>query len=258
MRIRWEVSDAEIDRVKVFFAGQAARPFVCKRIDKNVLGPTPQITPELVWRVAVACLLTTQQRSGPGTAISRFISLEPNPLSLDACRRAKAVAAFVAQTLTDSGGIRRTGVIGAELAHNLAWLDERDGWAKLEEAVAALGECRARNPREADIGVERRAALVVHDNLKGFGPKQSRNLWQGLGLTRYEIPADSRVSKWLREYGFPLEVSANSLGDLAVYLLIMDGFQALCRKVGVLPCVLDAAIFASFDKKDWGDGEVFW
>ena len=110
----------------------------------------------------------------------------------------------------------------------------------------------------SDVDVERRAALVVHENLKGFGPKQSRNLWQGLGLSRFEIPADSRIAKWLREYGFPVEVSATSLGDLPVYLLVMDGFQALCREVGVLPCVLDAAIFASFDKAEWPEDQMFW
>ena len=33
----------------------------------------------------------------------------------------------------------------------------------------------------------------MSERLAGFGPKQARNLLQGLGLTRYEIPIDSRI-----------------------------------------------------------------
>jgi hypothetical protein len=31
----------------------------------------------------------------------------------------------------------------------------------------------------------------------------------------------------------------------------MDGFQALCQACDVVPCVLDAATFASFDGGGW-------
>ena len=34
---------------------------------------------------------------------------------------------------------------------------------------------------------------------KGIGPTRARNLLQSLGLTRYEIPLDSRVVRWLRD-----------------------------------------------------------
>src|SRR3712207_8726784 len=39
----------------------------------------------------------------------------------------------------------------------------------------------------------------IDDSLKGFGPKQSRNLLQGLGLTRYEIPIDIRITRWFND-----------------------------------------------------------
>jgi hypothetical protein len=38
---------------------------------------------------------------------------------------------------------------------------------------------------------ERKCAEMINDTLLGFGPKQSRNLLQRLGLTKYEIPIDS-------------------------------------------------------------------
>jgi hypothetical protein len=68
-----------------------------------------------------------------------------------------------------------------------------------------------------------------------LGLKQSRNVLQVLGLTRYEIPLESRLTHWLNGFGFPLYLSASSLGDLAVYELVEDGFQALCERIDVLP-----------------------
>ena len=43
-------------------------------------------------------------------------------------------------------------------------------------------------PRETEAEV----ADYINDTFRGFGPKQSRNILQELGLTRYEIPIDNR------------------------------------------------------------------
>lgn len=51
---------------------------------------------------------------------------------------------------------------------------------------------------------ERHAVRFIDEHYQGFGPKQSRNLLQGLGLSRFEIPIDSRITKWLNEFGFPV------------------------------------------------------
>ena len=51
---------------------------------------------------------------------------------------------------------------------------------------------------KADIfakeSAERQAADYFADHFAGFGPKQSRNLLQSLGLARYEVPIDSSSS----------------------------------------------------------------
>jgi hypothetical protein len=98
----------------------------------------------------------------------------------------------------------------------------------------------------------------VDDQLRGFGPKQSRNLLQMLGVTRYEIPLDSRSTRWLNEFGFPLQLSAQALADRGYYHLVLDGMQALCARARVYPCVLDAAIFASYDTRPWTEREASW
>jgi hypothetical protein len=91
-----------------------------------------------------------------------------------------------------------------------------------------------------------------------FGPKQSRNLLQSLGLSRYETPIDSRIVKWLNEFGFPLRLSAPALADRHYYAFVMEGFQQICRACEVMPCVLDAAIFASFDNGGWTEESIIW
>jgi hypothetical protein len=103
----------------------------------------------------------------------------------------------------------------------------------------------APQPQEAET------ANFLDDRFVGLGPKQSRNLLQGLGLTRYEVPIDSRITKWLNEFGFPIHLSAAGLADREYYRLVSQGLQALCGAAGVMPCVLDAAVFASFDDGAW-------
>jgi hypothetical protein len=92
---------------------------------------------------------------------------------------------------------------------------------------------------------------------EGFGPKQARNVLQALGLTRYEIPIDSGITEWLNnKLRFPFEVSAASLGDKHYYRLVSDAICQLCESCGELPCVLDAAIFASRDRVPWREDQL--
>ncbi|MGH9436026.1 MAG: hypothetical protein ACRD06_08515, partial [Terriglobia bacterium] len=80
--------------------------------------------------------------------------------------------------------------------------------------------------------------------LEGLGPKQSRNLWQWLGLTRYEIPLDSRVAAWInKNLDPPVKIDPKELSVPARYESVLDHVQALCDAAGVLPCLLDAAAF---------------
>lgn len=98
---------------------------------------------------------------------------------------------------------------------------------------------------EADV------ADHIRERFKGFGPKQSRNLLQALGLTRFEIPIDSRVTEWLNSFGFPVHLNANALADIDYYRFVSDGIGKLCASAGVLPCVFDASVFALKDGDGW-------
>ena len=103
----------------------------------------------------------------------------------------------------------------------------------------------------ASQDAEQAAADFLDERFLGLGPKQSRNLLQALGLTCYEVPIDSRVTKWLNDFGFPIPLSPAGLADRNYYKLVSSGIQALCAAAEVKPCLLDAAIFSSFDNGRW-------
>lgn len=60
----------------------------------------------------------------------------------------------------------------------------------------------------------------------------------------------------MNELGFPFRLSASALSDPNYYNLVTEGFQKLCEACGVVPCVLDAAIFASYDGDSWTEENV--
>jgi len=105
-----------------------------------------------------------------------------------------------------------------------------------------LATQRNRAPHRDDARAERQAAYFADEAFAGIGPKQSRNLWQWLGLTRYEIPLDSRICKWIST-NLSIKVETKYLGDERYYDAVLDYIQTLCERAGVLPCILDAAAF---------------
>jgi hypothetical protein len=59
------------------------------------------------------------------------------------------------------------------------------------------------------------------------------------------------LARWLNAFGFPVVVSAGALSDPEYYRFVSDGFQALCAAAEEYPCVVDAAVFSSFDRGEW-------
>ena len=97
--------------------------------------------------------------------------------------------------------------------------------------------------------------LPSHLVLDGIGPKQSRNLLQWIGVSKYEIPVDSRITKWLNQNLLKYHLTANLLADHTYYDLVSDGIQLLCKRTHLYPCLLDAAIFTSFDG-GWSESDI--
>jgi len=250
MKIIWQIDLEDIGKVKEFFDRQKDNAFVKFRIATNLKDDKPPVTRELFWEVMISCLLTTRQRSGPGSSVTRFISSKPFPLQHELCLVQADLATFVTKVLSDFGGLRRSVTIGKEAKANLAYL-QGGGW---QETSACLEEVRF-SPTPT---TERKAVRFIDDHFLGFGPKQSRNLIQGLGLSRFEVPIDSRITKWLNDFGFPVKLTANALSDQNYFEFVSDGFQKLAEACNIPPCVLDAAIFSSFDGDGWTEENVVW
>jgi thermostable 8-oxoguanine DNA glycosylase len=248
MKLIWGVSRNDIEKVREFYETQKDRSLVRQRLNTNVKGAIPKLTKSSFWQTMVMCLLTTQQRSGPQSKVSQFCLAKPFPLSYALCQADIQLQMSVQAIITNFGGIRRAKTISEEVCSNFKWL-ENGGWNQVFSSLEDLQKNQSQQ-------MERQVAEFIDDNLRGFGPKQSRNLLQALGLTKYEIPIDSRITKWLNSFGFPLKLSATTLADRNYYNMVSDGFQRLCEEAGIYPCLLDAAIFSSFDEEEWPSNEA--
>ena len=251
MRLSLQIEPEDIEKVRAFLDSRRNEPFVRNRIAKNLGKEKPQITKRAFWECMVACLLTTQQRSGPKSAVTRFITTRPFPLRYKLClAHQRGLLAFTRKVITDFGGLRRGNRIATGVTTNLKTL-EGGGWKEVFQMLRKLKEV-------ATPKMERLVANFIDERLVGFGPKQSRNLLQALGLTKYEIPIDSRITKWLTAFGFPVNLSAGALADQGYYEFVMDAVQQLCKEADVFSCVLDAAIFSSYDDGGWSEKNVVW
>ena len=251
LRLEFKVGKRDVARISELQTQYGNLRFVQRRISRNVeRTEAPKLGKGRVWDVHVGCLLTTQQPSGPDSPLKRLLDRKPFPLSLAKCRRAEDVERHVIERLQEAGGIRRYRNIAKEIRKNLEVFESPE-WKSISSLLQSLCE---------DVGKEeeRIAARAIQDTLKGMGPKQARNFLQWLGLTRQEIPLDSRVARWLRKAEFPIPVSASALGDTAYYEFVLDHVQLLCEAAGILPCVFDAMVFAAGDKKEWDGTGTLW
>jgi N-glycosylase/DNA lyase len=243
MRLLWCIEDEDVRKVKKFYNENKHNDLVVWRRQRNVERGYSRFSRDTFWKEMVGCLLTTQARSGPNSAVSKFVSQKPFPLRYRECREKRNLKTFSQRTLRRYGGIRRNVVISEQIRDNFQWLEKQGGW---EEVKVTLRE----TSKSPALEMETEAADFIDHCLAGFGPKQSRNLLQNLGLTKYEIPIDSRITRWLNEFiGFPVHLSATALADLSYYNFVSEGFRELCAACDLYPCMLDAAIFSSFDAR---------
>ena len=259
--IAWGFEDAEVEKVGEIIAKFSENPFVEQRIRRNIQPSSIEITRERFWKGHLTAQLTSQQRSGPDSAVSTFLREKIGSLGLERCQEADDVQAFVSRTLKENGGIRFHNKIGEACNRNFELLFDKGGWNELQSKLATLQEYRAREPRESDRQEERCVARFIYEEvgsegLHRIGPKQSRNLLQVIGLTRYETPLDSRISKWLNEnLNLPYQITGGGLSQPSYYDFHMDLVQELCSEVDVLPCEFDAAVFTSYSP-EWPEDTV--
>lgn len=242
--INWKVDDFQVNMTVDFYNQHKHNVFVRTRDRRNIQKIGLDFSKEFVWKSLVSCLLTTQQRSGPTSNVAKLLRTSPFPLTLEFCLDNLAHLNTIAQNiLSNFGGIRRTSIIAQQLKDNLQSIVAND-WFILKEITQ----------REETIDNkiwEQNLANDIQKQVIGFGPKQARNFLQILGVTKYEIPLDSRIMDWLNQNNFPIYLTASGLSDPYYYKFISDGIQHLCEQANIYPCLLDAAIFSSYDNGKW-------
>ena len=242
MNIIWEVTDNDVKKVKDFLA-KHQNPLVASRFSRNINHQNIQIDKNSVLKCMIMCLLTSQQRSGPNSPIEYFLNKKPFPLTEESISTQEDPETFVRETLQKNGLTRYINRIPNFFIINYNKI-QATNWTLLEELNLL-------HSSQTTVEAERALADNLDEIFKGFGPKQARNFLQALGLTKFEIPIDSRITSWLNDFGFPVSLSSDALQDKGYYNFVSDGIQNLCHQADIFPCVLDAAIFSSFDKGGW-------
>lgn len=254
IKLEWHIEQRDIQVVQDIVASQKSRTIVIDRVRRNVDGSLPEISQSDIWQTQIMCLLTSQQRSGPNRPVSNFMKEKPFSLSLERCKNVTDLKEYINSTLTNFHGIRFSKIISKRVTANFNKL-EKGGWKELLSWLDKLKSQRYQSPHPSHYQLERQAANYM-DQYEGFGPKQSRNFWQALGLMRYEFVLDSRISDWLKKNKFPVPLSSTALGNEDYYIFLSDILRELCIKADVLPCILDASIFASYDQQDFAPEDL--
>ncbi len=231
----WQVTEDDVRSVTEALRSVSDHWLVNQRQSLNLAREKPPTSRERFWHVMLGCLLTSQQPSGEEDPVMRFLDLDPFPLHLSVCESCVNLKELISEKLSGFGGIQYYNNVARYAAANLPTICGSE-WTITYEYLERLRF-------EQTVQVEREVARFFDDRLTGFGPKQARNLLHWLGLTRYEIPLDSRVMRWLIAHGFSMPLTSELLQDKDYYELIEDALHELCRRCGIFPCVLDAVAF---------------
>jgi thermostable 8-oxoguanine DNA glycosylase len=241
MNLLWDFNTRDINRWKEFIKDNIDNEFVLDRVEQNLNRKHVVLSKKRLWYVHIGCQVTTQQRSGPDSLVSIFLDSDSRALNYKKCAETKNLESLLRNEFKKAN-LRRSNVMAKYLAEIFKQLEGGE-WEILSSHLKSLLKRTTKNK-------ERKVAQYISGSFKGLGPKQSRNYIQWLGLSRYEIPLDSRITKTMKKLGFEFVPKANALSDEVVYQLIEDGLQELSKKLGIYPCILDACIFSSFDVKN--------
>lgn len=243
MEYMWVIEQGHKKTYSSFVEEYLDHPFVKNRISRNISRNNTNIKKSDFWRSFVGCLLTSQQKSGAGTPLSEFMNKKGNKiLDIQYCLDEPYLLDIASNAISESG-LRFSNNIAGWLVEAVAFIKD-GGWDETKSNLESISSYTTKKKERLVVDF-----LSNKDHFKGLGPKQSRNLIQAMGLSRYEIPLDSRMMKVLKDVlDFPVPLSSSALSDEDYYRFVEDGIQLILKEIDVYPCVFDACVFASFEK----------
>lgn len=243
MKAEWIIDEEVLNNIKKVIDKNSNRKFVKERYKKNVKKIGIDLSKNTIWKVLIGCEITTQQKSGPGSFVDKFLKSNNAILTYDKCKSFDKNTIANELSKNSLRNNKRIAEFLTEIIYNL----ENGEWSILLEKLNNL-------KKEHNIEDEINVAGYLHSGkFKGLGLKQSRNFLQWLGLTEYEIPIDSRELKVLRKCKCNFVPNSSALGDETTYLFLEKGIQKVCERLNIKPCILDACFFVSFDKEDFSE-----
>lgn len=89
MKLLWQIEDTDIAEVKAFYEEYKRNELVSQRREANVEGNWQGFSPPKFWKAMTSCLLTTQQRSGPMSAVTREKAIKKDSLTYNTVHNRK-------------------------------------------------------------------------------------------------------------------------------------------------------------------------
>ncbi len=235
MKLEWKLSDADINKIRAFIKNNK-NPDVEKVINRNINHINTVIDKDSMLRVMLICLLSSETDSYPESRVNQMFKKKPYLLTSQYLFKVSNIEYALQEVFQMYGITKYINKVPKYFSANFEHLVETN-WDLETEIKLSL-------EKELTKKDERNLADRVDRSFKGFGSKEARSFLLALGVTRYEIPIDNKLIRWLENFDFPIRFTKAALQDILFYHFISDGIQKLCEVSEIYPCVLYTSILS--------------
>jgi thermostable 8-oxoguanine DNA glycosylase len=233
MELIWKLNDSDINKVRDYVS-KNKNPKVERVIDRNINHIDRTIDKDSLLRTMLICLLSSDTDYYPESKVEQILKKKPYLLNYQYLFKVQNIEILFQEVFQTFGIMKYVKKVPGFFTTNFDYLEETD-WDLESEIRKAIDH-------ELTKADERKLADMVDKSFKGFGSKEARCFLLELGVTRYEIPIDSKLIKWLENFGFPIKFSKTALQDILFYHFVSDGIQKLCEISEINPCVLYSSV----------------
>jgi thermostable 8-oxoguanine DNA glycosylase len=235
MELIWKLSDSDINKVRDYISKNKNQS-VERIVNRNINHIDRIIDRDTLLRTMLICLLSSETDSYPKSKIELMFIKKPYLLSYQYLFKVRNIEILFQEVFQTFGITKYLNKVPRYFSTNFEFLEDTD-WALESDIIGSM-------EHELTKLDERKLADMVDRSFKGFGSKEARSFLLALGVTKYEIPIDYKLIKWLENFGFPIKFSKTALQDILFYHFVSDGIQKLCEISEISPCVLYTSIIS--------------
>lgn len=237
MELIWKISDSDV--LKVVNVIKTNRDKKVERIiNHNIKHIDVEIDKDSILRAMLICLLSSDSEPYPEEKTDQLFNKKPYLLNYQYLLRAGNIEEQLYEIFQAGGLTKYAKKIPGLYASNVEYLTDSN-W-ELEHEIREMAG------KDLSVQEERKLADMTDRSFKGFGSKEARSFLLALGVTRYEIPVDFQMIRWLEQMSFPVRFSGHALQDIYFYHFISDGIQKLCEISDTFPCLLYSSVITSY------------